>query len=375
MLTAATAGALAQSNQPVNPGQIPGGPQPPAFVPPPDLDPAINEPDKLAWQLFAKVTAPAASAGNNNVLFETWASDDQTFTQNPQWPTTAPVMRLKVPALERAAAAQGGLQPQVLEGGGEEVRRNKPTFDFIVNNNLFTQSGLKAAFQAKKDISFPSDSIEVKARWVPANTVDASKYHVNTANGQQFALVAVHIISKEVPNWTWATFEHQDNRGRCDFIGCHDSFGATVADVAAQTPTGQAYAACAKTAALKKMMTDANLEGVFANYCLKGSQVDFTTATGMPTLLGNTVIERGFVNTSSCMTCHARASTDAGGGSPQGVGFLDPPIPALCPTPGKCSPNGTPNPTWFWNNPGTPQQSIKTLPTDFVWAIPFNAIP
>ena len=381
MLTAAAAGQAAAQNIPstnppplVNPNL--GIPVTPIVILPPlGPDPAINESDRIAWQLFVQINAPAATAGNNNVLFETWASDDQTFTQNPQWPTTAPMMALKTPALLRFAPQDNVLRPQIVPGGGEEVRRNKDAFDFIVSNNLFTQSGLKAAFQAKKDITFPSGAIEVKAFWVPANTVNASEYHLNTVGGQQFALVSMHIISKEVPNWTWATFEHQSNLGRCDFIGCHDSFGATTQNVAAKTPTGQSYPACAKTLALQTMIANGKLEAAYANYCLKGSQVDFITSTGLPTRLGNSFIEQGFVNTSSCITCHSRASTDATGGSPQGAGFLNPPIPAVCPTPGSCSPNGAPNPTWFWNNPGQPNQSIKTLPTDFVWAIPLNAIP
>ena len=37
-------------------------------------------------------------------------------------------------------------------------------FDFIVNNNLYKTSGLKAAFG--KTLAFPVDSIEVKANWI-----------------------------------------------------------------------------------------------------------------------------------------------------------------------------------------------------------------
>jgi hypothetical protein len=48
----------------------------------------------------------------------------------------------------------------------------------------------------------------------------AKLYHVNSAGGKQYALVSMHVISKMVPNWTWATFEHKDNPGRCDVIGC-----------------------------------------------------------------------------------------------------------------------------------------------------------
>src|ERR1700716_2104859 len=71
----------------------------------------------------------------------------------------------------------GGLTPFVLPFSstqcqpgqlcvGEEVRRNKPTFDFIKDNKLYTRDGLRAYTKA---ITFPSDSIEVKANWVPAS--------------------------------------------------------------------------------------------------------------------------------------------------------------------------------------------------------------
>ena len=87
------------------------------------------------------------------------------------------------------------------------------------------------------------DAIEVKANWmlvtdIPAFSLgrvtlaDVPKlYHVNTgSDGQQYAFVSMHIISKAVPNWTWATFEHQFNPARCDIIGCRDlrSHSATI---------------------------------------------------------------------------------------------------------------------------------------------------
>jgi|HubBroStandDraft_6_1064221.scaffolds.fasta_scaffold30704_3 hypothetical protein len=331
-----------------------------------DPDPAMNAPDQVAWELFVQVNAPAATQGNNNVLFETWASDGDTFTQNPQWPGTAPSPKvLKVPALIARAPRQPGLEPRVLPGGTEEVRRNKTTFDFIVQNKLYLTSGLVAAFKAGIPISFPIDSIEVKANWKPITPgMDTSSYHVNTASdGKQYALVSMHIISKAVPNWTWATFEHKDNAGRCDYIGCSDKFGAVVQFVAPKTPLGGQYPACAKTAAVKKLFSDGKLDSVFDNYCLKGSQTDFITATGLVTRLGNSVTEHGFVDSSSCMTCHSRAAFNAGGQDVYGAGFI-----------GNASPNGAPLASWFWNNPGKPNQTMKAMQADFVWAIPLNAI-
>ena len=221
----------------------------------------------------------------------------------------------------------------------------------------------------------------MKANWVPANTVNAAHYHVNTASdGQQYALVSMHVISKQVPNWTWATFEHQNNEGRCDYIGCRDNFGATVAFVAPEPVSqfGKVYPPCQKTPAALEIFRKANLAAVFQNYCLKGSQIDFITATGQTTLLGNSVTEDGFSNTSSCMTCHSRASFSANGAASMPIaGFVDPPIPAICPVPNssinQCSPNGSPKPEWFWSNPGTPQQKPLNKQADFVWAIPLRA--
>jgi hypothetical protein len=127
------------------------------------------------------------------------------------------------------------------------------------------------------------------------------------------------------------------------------------------------------------MFQAGNLANVWQNYCLKGSQVDFTSPAGIPTLLGNSVPENGFVNTSSCLTCHAHAAFDRFGQRTSGGGFLDPSqSPALCPVPNQsingCSPNGTPDTSWFWSNLGAPNQRMIAMPADFVWAIPFRAI-
>jgi hypothetical protein len=68
-----------------------------------DPEPAMNQPDMVAWQLFARVTQYAATPGNNNALFETWASDPDTFSLHPQWP--APGVEAK--PLVASALARG----------------------------------------------------------------------------------------------------------------------------------------------------------------------------------------------------------------------------------------------------------------------------
>src|SRR5262249_15803080 len=148
----------------------------------------------------------------------------------------------------------------------------------------------------------------------------------------RWALVGMHVISKQIPNWTWATFEHKDNAGRCDYAGCRDAFGAQIPNVRANATTGERYEPCLKTDALKQLFANAGTPPVWQNYCMKGTQPDFTTASGVPTMLGNTSMEATFDDTSSCMSCHARASVDVAGQALfGGAGFMDPPDPAQCP--------------------------------------------
>jgi len=354
---------------------------------------AMNKPDQLAWQLFIQVNS---RAGGTNAVFETFASDTDTFQTTPQYPPgpVASLMRAPIlPALLRQQALRSGaLLPAVPPNPAlstEETRRNKPAFDFIVQNNLYKVSGIRAAFG--RTLTFPTDAIEVKANWVPVSqiptftnnqvTLDqvSQLYHVNTASdGQQYALVAMHIITKLVPNWTWATFEHRYNLGRCDYMGCRDSFGAQMAVVDPLTSgLGQTYPDCAKTPALTALLAAANIEPAYVNYCLKGSQVDFLDNTGLDIRLGNTVAERGFVDSASCMTCHSRAGfTQAGGDASVdssgngGAGFL--------PTGG---PLGPMLPSWYWTFTGQPP-IFEGMPglariansADFVWSIPLCAI-
>jgi hypothetical protein len=362
------------------------------------LNPALNDPDRVTWCLFLYVGSQAATAGNNNALFETWASDNETFQTNPIWPTTAPTMALRQPILPHLSRAPqpGDVTPFVLPFlsqcqpnqlcVGEETRRNKSTFDFIVSNKLFTRDGLRAY---AKTIVFPADSIEVKANWVPVSQLaaflgqsgapaDPTLYHLNmtTENGRtvQYALVSFHVISKMVPNWTWATFEHMNNPGRCDFIGCADSFGANppfAAPHALNNP-GTQYPNCTKSPALTALFATFSIDPKFVNYCLKGSQTDFTDASGVPTRVGNSVTEGGFVATASCISCHARSAYSfATGGFTMNRIFIymgDTPIGNVGPI----------DPGQFWMFPQQdPVQGANTplfKPADFVWSLPLCAI-
>jgi hypothetical protein len=46
-------------------------------------NPAMNDPDQVAWRLFIQVNT---AAGGSNALFETWASDTDTFKRLHSFP-------------------------------------------------------------------------------------------------------------------------------------------------------------------------------------------------------------------------------------------------------------------------------------------------
>lgn len=171
----------------------------------------------------------------------------------------------------------------------------------------------------------PASSISVKGDWVPVQTLlqwipeigsleNLHKlYYTGTSGGVEYALVSLHVSSRQNPNWVWGTFEHQMTPGRCDDIGCFDTFGAMNPAVSPnKVAINTQYGPCTKTPALEALMKAANLPPVWENYCMKSTQVDYNAADGTPYVLGNAVIERivgnGTVAASSCIACHVYAS-------------------------------------------------------------------
>ena len=120
-------------------------------------------------------------------------------------------------------------------------------------------------------------------------------------SGNTWKLIAMHVITKQLPNWTWATFEHKDNTCYGKFLNPRDNFGF---------PSG----ATVPSPALQSVFSHYGVDtSVADNYRLIGAQTDFTDDTGRPIILGNSVTEAGFQTTSSCITCHGRASVTSSG--------------------------------------------------------------
>lgn len=306
--------------------------------------------DEFMWKKFIEAVSPTKVGTGLLAAFETWASDKDTFNASAKWPENPSIknfqssmqqqVRLSPLAQDsslRAAAisvecdipknpAVGAFPTGSKEYCiAEEVRRNRAQFDYIVNNNLNTRSGLSKAFAQSFKVDMPVEALAVKMdwvtfaallRWVPTLKNDSditSNYYTTKSGGVSYAMVSMHVSSRQNLNWVWATFEHQFNPGRCDGIGCSDSFGATATEVKPNlTIINSQYGSCKKTQALTDAMGKASLPGLWENYCLKGSQVTFTNASGIPSVLGNSVIEgifgNGSVPASSCISCHAYAS-------------------------------------------------------------------
>ncbi|MEI4235337.1 hypothetical protein [Roseovarius sp. D22-M7] len=356
----------------------------------------------------------------------------------------------------------------------ELVFRNKAMIDYIYREDLYTTEGLAARNRAQNaalddgdlaaahglEVRFPVDSVMVKADFihqtvmadlglipslktesqgddvaeprtprgeVPPNNADYPYLTMYLADAPgadpdksgYYYMVAMTNASKELPIWHWYAMEHVANLGRCDYIGCNDSFGYTADDQdgtaavfgpsyippmtilnddRAPDPvrgeindplfvTGQVYSPEITGEAPTEPLT-ALLDGmgvgvggpdctpdptmlqacdpVWRNYRLKGTQTTFNTAGGVPTGMGATVTEGGFVNSASCTTCHSQASVDGFGNiGMQGVG-------ASWTTNllgyGRVE-MGTPNMAWFYANGGP---SVTATQVDFVWGT-FNA--
>lgn len=330
--------------------------------------------DKQSWIDFIAVVTPVSKS---QLTFETWASDPDIYTDTPKWPslTEAATKKMRPGLLQLfkaphptgyevarydakridgncgdvANAAAGNFPvagstpppgPISLKAPqpcyAEEVRRNRPSFDYIVGNKLNTQPGLAQAYTKATTsswrVSLPTDAVEVKADWLPVDTlVDwlaangakrsrdqvKKEYLVRESGGVLYGLVSLHLSSKEIPNWVWASFEHHKNPGRCDTMGCFDTFGAKKEAVEPASTDNTQYGECRKTEALEKLFKKAGVDEVWKNYCLKSSQIAEVGKDGASLMLGDSFTERVAanvpINQSSCMSCHAAAAVTSTG--------------------------------------------------------------
>ncbi|MFT5891822.1 MAG: hypothetical protein ACI9Y7_001929 [Dokdonia sp.] len=198
-------------------------------------------------------------------------------------------------------------------------------FEYIQKMGLYNQNKVYEMARTNS-INFPSDAMMIKAQWLPideleADGKDVAMYYQKVISGYnavdtivtkktKMGLVAFHLVTHELPNWVWSTFEHSSNVGLCDYIGCKDDFGCTQRYIPPHKDVNKGYDIGKTTPKLKALFKEFGVPNVFENYRLKGSQTEYTSTQGDTLLLGNSILEANLVTSSSCISCHARATVN-----------------------------------------------------------------
>jgi hypothetical protein len=313
---------------------------------PQDTAAAFSTPDEYAWRLFVALNWPADIAkraadpsrplgADGPAVWETWKNARDVFLPDGRDPgpwidgpvvvahSTADSDPAPLQQIARARRLSGGAAPAFDPVAARrminETRLSKDTYEFVRSNELYHLGGqLALVTQQRTSITFPVASKEIKAQWREISQADKPRYHWTESTDTSgttkiFGLTALHITTKDLPNWFWATFEHVDNptrEGNEDWqLPSRDTFACR----------GGAQPDC------NQSPPGIGLENTkWANYRLRGTQIDFTDATGRHTLLANSQPERGFQRTSSCITCHARSSIGVIGGVPTRLSIFHP---------------------------------------------------
>jgi len=309
------------------------------------LDPraAAERSDEYAWALFVALNWPASTSGASEpkaslgsdqpVVWETWISASSVYREDGHDPgpwrqSDAPVHAADrhfedMPSRDRANLRHivGGVMVPVVDpvAGARrltEIRMNLPAFEFVRARQLYNIEGQLRSFDSGQPVQFPYGAREVKAKWRPITQAERGRYHtlsVRHAGGSAklYGLTALHIASKDLPHWFWATFEHVDNPQLAD----NEGWRLRSRDVFA---CGRVAADC------NQAPRGIGLEGtVWQYYRLRGTLTSYTDAQGAPNLLANSELEPGMQSTSSCITCHSRSTIANVDGHPARLAAFD----------------------------------------------------
>ena len=282
---------------------------------------ATTTPAAHAWMLFAEINQPAfpGNASDTRRVWETWKNEDDNrepaeavYLDNghaPQVWNVAPrlgpvpkqlvanqqlaVLRQRLQASKRPTVLFVPLAPE-----GQETRINRPGFNFILANELYNKQGQYKFASQRQNFDFPAAAKEIKGAWTELTAgMDATKYYTATSGGKTYALVAMHVITKDLPFWFWSSFVHKDQTKP----GPYD----VPLDDSQPVPT------LLRGTVFENYRLLAELRQVDLKTLVKtgqGAQLDWITRTGEATVLGNPQIESGFETISSCVTCHSQAS-------------------------------------------------------------------
>jgi hypothetical protein len=377
------------------------------WVAPDDARQAATHSDEYAWRLFVALNWPADSArraadpnaafgADGPVVWEAWRNAADVYLEDGSDPgawaagdsrTVADASRFETFSLKDIPIARhivGGRMVPLTDPAASskrltEIRMNRATFEYIRANELYSLDGQLRLIAAGRTVNFPSASIEVKAKWRPIRTGERGRYHTVTVRfadhtERLYGLTALHIVSKALPQWFWATFEHVDNPTLPGADGW-------------QLPSSDRFA-CGSADGGASQSNECNLaphgigmEGtVWQNYRLRGTLTRFVDGDNRPLLLANSELEAGMQQTSSCMTCHARSALALVGGSPTRLPIFDMSVVAGATAAAAATSDGRralglerrgfvglPRAEWFEDPSSSRRRLFESL--DFVWSL------
>jgi hypothetical protein len=191
----------------------------------------------------------------------------------------------------------------------------------------------------------------------PITEAEHARYHtlvVTLSDGSRrlYGLAALHIASKVLEHWFWATFEHVDNQTLAEDEGW-------------QLPSRDTFACRHEAADCNAAPRGIGLENTVWNYYrLRGTLVRFVDTQNRPLLLANSELEAGMQTTSSCITCHARASIGIVAGTPTHLPLFE---STDIDFPTRRGYVGMPHVEWFEGSDHGGQPLFQRL--DFVWSL------
>lgn len=193
--------------------------------------------------------------GDNDTVWEHYRDVTDIFLPGgakPSWngPTTVPTqckasykpgMRIlsqvgKTPTVLTDFSQPFNTGPLIDQDGNYtryEILVNKPMFDYILQNTLYSKAGQKVFSGAVKFpcgvLNGPEGAIMVKSAWKVIDPADKSRFHTRTVlvynpasanpkypascSTKLMGLVGLHVGHKtnSASQWLWSTFEHVDN--------------------------------------------------------------------------------------------------------------------------------------------------------------------
>lgn len=249
------------------PGDAQFGPLPPNPTNEQKLLAIQGDFDIYSWNTFIALNWPPGPDGNgdpnkmigqngdNDTVWEHYRNVDNVFLPGgakPTWngpvnvPTQCkasykPGMKIvtqvgKTPTVLSAFSQPFNTGPIIDQNGNYtrfEILVNKPMFDYILQNTLYSKAGQKVFSGAVKFpcgvLNGPEGAIMVKAAWKVINPADKGRFHTQTVlvyspasqnpkypascSTKMMGLVGLHVGHKtnSAAQWLWSTFEHVDN--------------------------------------------------------------------------------------------------------------------------------------------------------------------